>query len=186
MGKVFKPALRRRAIERVLNGALEGTGAAVAEVVEDKKRGLTARITRGEGADEAAIRQKLGADNDFKLMHLAARSGLVDFGAAAGSETVSHFAIFDAASGGTDPAAVRQHFLQQGSSAGAGSASAVPSPTTTAISDTRARAPSTATRRLALPSPWRRAFVSPSRTARRTGCRGGSSSPRSCRPTRPL
>ncbi|MFK3737235.1 response regulator [Massilia sp. TN1-12] len=29
------------------------------------------------------IRQKLGADNDFKLMHLAARSGLVDFGAAA-------------------------------------------------------------------------------------------------------
>lgn len=30
-----------------------------------------------------AIRQKLGADNDFKLMHLAARSGLVDFGAAA-------------------------------------------------------------------------------------------------------
>lgn len=60
IGKVFKPALRRRAIERVLNGALEGTGAAVAEVVEDKKRGLTARITRGEGADEAAIRQKLG------------------------------------------------------------------------------------------------------------------------------
>jgi DNA-binding NarL/FixJ family response regulator len=30
-----------------------------------------------------AIRQKLNADNDFKLMHLAARSGLVDFGAAA-------------------------------------------------------------------------------------------------------
>jgi DNA-binding NarL/FixJ family response regulator len=28
-----------------------------------------------------AIRQKLNADNDFKLMHLAARSGLVDFGA---------------------------------------------------------------------------------------------------------
>jgi DNA-binding NarL/FixJ family response regulator len=30
-----------------------------------------------------AIRQKLDADNDFKLMHLAARWGLVDFGAAA-------------------------------------------------------------------------------------------------------
>lgn len=29
-----------------------------------------------------AIRQKLNADNDFKLMHLAARSGLVDFGTA--------------------------------------------------------------------------------------------------------
>jgi DNA-binding NarL/FixJ family response regulator len=29
-----------------------------------------------------SIRQKLNADNDFKLMHLAARSGLVDFGAA--------------------------------------------------------------------------------------------------------
>ncbi|TWI62615.1 LuxR family two component transcriptional regulator [Pseudoduganella lurida] len=28
------------------------------------------------------IRQKLNADNDFKLMHLAARSGLVEFGAA--------------------------------------------------------------------------------------------------------
>jgi len=27
-----------------------------------------------------SIRQKLNADNDFKLMHLAARSGLVDFG----------------------------------------------------------------------------------------------------------
>ena len=26
------------------------------------------------------IRQKLNAENDFKLMHLAARSGLVDFG----------------------------------------------------------------------------------------------------------
>lgn len=32
-----------------------------------------------------AIRQKLGADNDFKLMHLAARSGLVDFGATVGA-----------------------------------------------------------------------------------------------------
>lgn len=31
-----------------------------------------------------SIRQKLNAGNDFKLMHLAARSGLVDFGAAPG------------------------------------------------------------------------------------------------------
>lgn len=30
-----------------------------------------------------SIRQKLNAENDFKLMHLAARSGLVDFGGAA-------------------------------------------------------------------------------------------------------
>jgi DNA-binding CsgD family transcriptional regulator len=28
------------------------------------------------------IRQKLNAENDFKLMHLAARCGLVEFGAA--------------------------------------------------------------------------------------------------------
>jgi DNA-binding NarL/FixJ family response regulator len=29
-----------------------------------------------------SIRQKLNAENDFKLMHLAARSGMVEFGAA--------------------------------------------------------------------------------------------------------
>ena len=36
-------------------GTLASPMANIAEVVEDKKRGLTARITRGEGADEAAI-----------------------------------------------------------------------------------------------------------------------------------
>lgn len=30
-----------------------------------------------------SVRQKLGADNDFRLMHLAARLGIVEFGAAA-------------------------------------------------------------------------------------------------------
>ncbi len=46
VGKVFKPDLRRRAIARVLDAALReaGIAARVAEVVEDRKRGLTARI----------------------------------------------------------------------------------------------------------------------------------------------
>ncbi|SHM29414.1 fatty-acyl-CoA synthase [Paracoccus solventivorans] len=59
VGKVFKPALRRLAIARVLDHALRNTGASVAEVVEDRKRGLTARIARGPGTDEAAVRAKL-------------------------------------------------------------------------------------------------------------------------------
>jgi len=29
-----------------------------------------------------SVRQKLGADNDFRLMHLAARLGIVEFGGA--------------------------------------------------------------------------------------------------------
>ncbi|MDO5370715.1 acyl-CoA synthetase [Paracoccus sp. (in: a-proteobacteria)] len=60
VGKVFKPALRKLAITRVLSAALEGTGASVAEVVEDRRRGLTARIAKGPKTDEAAVKRKLG------------------------------------------------------------------------------------------------------------------------------
>ncbi|WP_112875193.1 acyl-CoA synthetase [Paracoccus endophyticus] len=59
VGKIFKPDLRRLAIDRVLDAALAGTGAHVVEVVEDRKRGLVARIARGH-ADEAALRARLG------------------------------------------------------------------------------------------------------------------------------
>ncbi len=60
VGKIFKPDLRRMAITRVYDAALAGTGAHVAEVVEDKKRGLVARLARDGEVDEAAIKAKLG------------------------------------------------------------------------------------------------------------------------------
>ncbi|MEI4487571.1 acyl-CoA synthetase [Frigidibacter sp. MR17.14] len=60
VGKIFKPALRRLAIPRVLDASLEGTGCHVREVVEDPRRGLVARIGAGEGADRAAASARLG------------------------------------------------------------------------------------------------------------------------------
>ncbi len=62
VGKVFKPDLRKRAIIRVYDAALAGAGmpAAVAEVVEDKKRGLVARIARNGAVDDAAVQRLLG------------------------------------------------------------------------------------------------------------------------------
>lgn len=62
VGKIFKPDLRRLAIARVINASLAEAGfaASVREVVEDKKRGLVARIERAGGVDEAAVAQKLG------------------------------------------------------------------------------------------------------------------------------
>ena len=62
VGKVFKPDLRRRAIKRIYDAELEQAGqpARVGEVVEDKKRGLVARIERN-GADEAEVSRVLGA-----------------------------------------------------------------------------------------------------------------------------
>lgn len=60
VGKIFKPDLRRLAIKRVYDAALSGTGAHVAEVVEDKKRGLVARLAREGSVDENAVRAKLG------------------------------------------------------------------------------------------------------------------------------
>lgn len=63
IGKVFKPDLRRLAIARVYNEALEKAGLAVRVVAvpEDKKRGLVAQVTRVEGVDDAAVNAVLGA-----------------------------------------------------------------------------------------------------------------------------
>ncbi|WP_374424138.1 acyl-CoA synthetase [Paracoccus sp. (in: a-proteobacteria)] len=58
IGKIFKPELRKLALARVYGTALAEAGLAVevAEVVDDKKRGLTARLRRtAEVEDEAVI-----------------------------------------------------------------------------------------------------------------------------------
>ena len=59
VGKVFKPDLRKRAISRVYDAALEEAGAEarVAEVIDDPSRGLVARITRA--GDEGAVSRAL-------------------------------------------------------------------------------------------------------------------------------
>ena len=61
VGKVFKPDLRRRAIARVYDAALAEAGAAarVAEVVEDRHRGLVARLERTGEADDEAVERAL-------------------------------------------------------------------------------------------------------------------------------
>ena len=53
VGKIFKPDLRKMAITRIYNAALEEAGQAsrVIEVVDDKKRGLIARLSP-KGSDE--------------------------------------------------------------------------------------------------------------------------------------
>lgn len=62
VGKVFKPDLRRRAISRVLDASLSEAklDASVVEVVEDRKRGLVARIRAGDGTDAAALATHMG------------------------------------------------------------------------------------------------------------------------------
>ena len=61
VGKIFKPDLRKLAITRIYNEALEtaGVAARVVEVIDDKKRGLVARIDPN-GVDDAAIQSVLG------------------------------------------------------------------------------------------------------------------------------
>ncbi|MEZ5911629.1 MAG: acyl-CoA synthetase [Paracoccaceae bacterium] len=63
VGKVFKPDLRKRAITRIYNAALAeaGLAAEVAEVSEDKKRGLVARLRRTGTVDDDAVGHVLGA-----------------------------------------------------------------------------------------------------------------------------
>ena len=64
VGKVFKPDLRKRAITRVYDAALSeaGLAARVAEVVDDKKLGLVARISpEGEERDDTAVGKALGS-----------------------------------------------------------------------------------------------------------------------------
>ena len=63
VGKIFKPDLRKRAITRIYDAALAEAGipARVAEVVDDKKRGLVARIEKtGPAVDESALAATLG------------------------------------------------------------------------------------------------------------------------------
>ncbi|MCV6584386.1 MAG: acyl-CoA synthetase [Marinibacterium sp.] len=61
VGKVFKPDLRKDAIIRIYNGALEKSGspARVMSVVDDKSRGLVAQV-EANGADEAGVTKVLG------------------------------------------------------------------------------------------------------------------------------
>lgn len=60
VGKIFKPDLRKLAITRVFDEVLDGTGARVEIVRDDKKRGLVAHLARDGGVDEAEIRKRLG------------------------------------------------------------------------------------------------------------------------------
>ncbi|MGB3316437.1 MAG: AMP-binding protein, partial [Albidovulum sp.] len=62
VGKIFKPDLRKRAIARVYDAALAEAGFAVKvkDVVEDKKRGLVARLEKAGTVDEEALAHKLG------------------------------------------------------------------------------------------------------------------------------
>jgi fatty-acyl-CoA synthase len=62
VGKVFKPDLRRRAIARVFDAALVAAGkdARVAEVVEDRRRGLVAVIAPGTGGADDSVGAVLG------------------------------------------------------------------------------------------------------------------------------
>ncbi len=61
VGKVFKPELRKQAITRIYNGALEkaGLAARVVSVVDDKKRGLVAQLD-ANGSSEDDVSKVLG------------------------------------------------------------------------------------------------------------------------------
>lgn len=63
VGKIFKPDLRKAAITRIYNEALAETGLAaeVIAVIEDKKRGLVAKVRKTGEVDDAAIAKTLGA-----------------------------------------------------------------------------------------------------------------------------
>jgi len=61
VGKIFKPDLRKMAITRVYGAALAKAGIdAAIEVVEDKTRGLVARVTPSNPAEQAKIGEILG------------------------------------------------------------------------------------------------------------------------------
>ncbi len=62
VGKVFKPQLRKMAITRVYNAALSDAGhaAEVTRVVDSKKRGLVAQVTKTGKVDEEAVKHLLG------------------------------------------------------------------------------------------------------------------------------
>ncbi|MBM2577401.1 acyl-CoA synthetase [Jannaschia sp. Os4] len=62
VGKVFKPDLRREAIKRVYDAALSeaGVSAHVVEVVEDKKRGLVAKLEKTGEAEDRDVAAVMG------------------------------------------------------------------------------------------------------------------------------
>ncbi len=62
VGKIFKPQLRKMAITRVYNAALSKAGhnAEVTRVVDSKKRGLVAQISKTGDVDEDAVAHLLG------------------------------------------------------------------------------------------------------------------------------
>jgi fatty-acyl-CoA synthase len=62
VGKVFKPDLRRMAITRTYDAALAEAGlpARVSTVIEDKKRGLVARLSKSGPVEDVAIAAILG------------------------------------------------------------------------------------------------------------------------------
>lgn len=63
VGKIFKPDLRKRAIARVFNAAMANADVAaeVVTVVEDKRRGLVARIQRTGTVTEEQVARALGS-----------------------------------------------------------------------------------------------------------------------------
>ncbi|NAZ35317.1 acyl-CoA synthetase [Rubellimicrobium sp. CFH 75288] len=63
VGKIFKPDLRKLAIRRIYNEALAAAGvqAEVAEVVEDRRLGLVARLRRAGQATDEDVQRALGA-----------------------------------------------------------------------------------------------------------------------------
>ncbi|MGB3554406.1 MAG: acyl-CoA synthetase, partial [Jannaschia sp.] len=62
VGKVFKPDLRRLAITRIYDAALSeaGVSAHVAAVIEDKKRGLVAKLEKTGEVEDGAVTAVLG------------------------------------------------------------------------------------------------------------------------------
>ena len=62
VGKIFKPDLRKDAITRIYDSALEGAGssARVSNVIDDKKRGLVAQVSMN-GASDDEVEKALGS-----------------------------------------------------------------------------------------------------------------------------
>ena len=62
VGKIFKPDLRKAAIMRIYNAALEeaGVAARVVSVLDDKKRGLIAEL-ESNGTPEEEVSKVLGS-----------------------------------------------------------------------------------------------------------------------------
>jgi DNA-binding NarL/FixJ family response regulator len=87
----------RRVLSRDMQALAPADGADALQALKPREFELLRLLVQGDSVQDIAaamhlspktvlntltgIRQKLNTDNDFQLMHLAARSGLVDFGA---------------------------------------------------------------------------------------------------------